>query len=42
MNNNQSINQYSPQEGNTDLYIRVRTEYYKIVYKPMTDGTPAL
>ena len=42
MNNNQSINQYSPQEGNTDLYIRVRTEYYKIVYKPMTDGTRAL
>ena len=37
----QSANQYSPQEGNTDLYIRVRTDYYKIVYKPMTDGTRA-
>ena len=37
----QSSNQYSPQEGNTDLYIRVRTDYYKIVYKPMTDGTRA-
>ncbi len=37
----QSSNQYSPQEGNTDLYIRVRTDYYKIVYKPMTDGSIA-
>ena len=37
----QSSNQYSPQEGNTDLYIRVRTDYYKIVYKPMTNGTRA-
>lgn len=37
----QSANQYSPQEENTDLYIRVRTDYYKIVYKPMTDGTRA-
>ena len=37
----QSANQYSPQAENTDLYIRVRTDYYKIVYKPMTDGTRA-
>ena len=37
----QSANQYSPQEENTDLYIRVRTDYYKIVFKPMMDGTRA-
>jgi len=24
--------------GSTDRYIRVRTDYYKIVEKPMTDG----
>ena len=41
MTSPQSADQYSPQEGNTDLYIRVRTDYYKIVYKPMTDGTRA-
>lgn len=23
----------------TDRYVRVRTDYYKIVEKPMTDGT---
>lgn len=31
--------QYSPKVENTDRYIRVRTDYYKIVQKPMTDGT---
>ena len=27
--------------GSTDRYIRVRTDYYKIVEKPMTDGSIA-
>lgn len=39
-----TANQYSPVMEDTaqDRYIRVRTDYYKIVYKPMTDGTRSL
>lgn len=32
-------NQCASPEEHADRYIRVRTDYYKIVYKPMTDGT---
>lgn len=44
MKDTQSSNQFAPlmEHSDSDRYIRVRTDYYKIVYKPMTDGTRSL
>ena len=37
----EQLSQNGENVGNisTDRYVRVRTDYYKIVEKPMTDGT---
>lgn len=39
MTNPKSLCQCPPELEGIGQYIRVRTDYYKIVYKPMTDGT---
>lgn len=39
MTTGKSIQQFLPVTDCADRYIRVRTDYYKIVDKPMTDGT---
>ena len=40
-NSQNSTGRGNTEGGSTDRYIRVRTDYYKIVEKPMTDGSIA-
>ena len=40
-NSQNSMGGGNTEGGSTDRYIRVRTDYYKIVEKPMTDGSIA-
>lgn len=42
MKDNLTTMPVSPEMEIADRYIRVRTDYYKIVYKSMTDGTRSL